>query len=324
MKLYAATRSGIAIATANGRGWQLERQALQDREVTTIMAREGVVLAGTRDGVIRSDDEGESWQPASDGINIPHVRWLAYHPQFSDYEFAGTEPAGIFYSVDGALSWQACPEVEEMRDRFGWRLPYSPEAGCVRGFAFHGGRAYAAVEDGAVLRSDDIGASWQLAPGSAGPPRHGPSDGQVHSDVHSIEVHPNAADYVVAPTGGGLFLSRDGGATWENVYRCYCRAVWLDPDDEDHLVFGPASGVDRQGRVEESRDGGVTWQPVHEGMDAPWARHMVERLVARDDALFAVLSNGELFVATIDSWHWRPLLAEVGDINDLAIMGNRD
>lgn len=324
MKLYAATRNGVVVATATGKGWQVERQAAADRGVTTIMAREGVVLAGTRNGVIRSDDEGESWQAASDGIEIPHIRWLAYHPQLSDYEFAGTEPAGIFYSLDGALSWQRCWEVEEMRDRFGWRLPYSPEAGCVRGFAFHGGRAYAAVEDGGVLRSDDIGASWALAPGSAGPPTHNPAASRVHSDVHAIEVHPNSAEFVAAATGGGLYLSRDGGETWDNVYRSYCRAVWLDPADEDHLVFGPATGVDRQGRIEESRDGGATWETVHEGVHAPWERHMVERLAPYGDELYAILSNGELIAATIGRWQWRQAFAGVTGINDIAIMGNRD
>lgn len=324
MKLYAATNNGVVIAAAtNGNGWQVEREELRGREVTSIMAREGVVLAGTRNGVIRSDDEGKSWQAPSDGIEIPHIRSLAYHPQLSDYEFAGAEPAAVFFSVDGALSWQRCPEVEEMRDRYGWRLPYSPEAGCVRGFAFHGGRAYAAVEDGGVLRSDDIGASWELAAGSAGPPMHDPSAGQVHSDVHSIEVHANDAQYVVAPTGGGLYVSRDGGATWDNVYRRYCRAVWLDPADESHLVLGPASGVDRQGRIEESHDGGATWQTLHEGLNAPWARYMVERFVAYDDELFAVLSNGELFVATVGRWQWRPALPGVEGIRDVALMGNR-
>ena len=321
MHLYAATNNGVAIARSVDGDWKFGKRTLEEREITSIIAREGVVLAATRQGIFRSDDAGESWQEASDGLEVPHVRWLAYHPQLSDYEFAGTEPAAIFYSVDGARSWHACPEVEEMRNRFGWSLPYSPEAGCVRGFAFHGSRAYAAVEDGAVLRSDDIGASWQLAPGSAGKRLHGPAGGQIHSDVHSIEVHPDSADFVVAPTGGGLFASRDGGKSWNPIYRCYCRAVWLDPEDAEHLVFGPADGVDRHGRVEESYDGGSTWRAIHEGLDAPWSRYMVERLIAGGDTLFAILSNGELFAADIGEWRWRKAIPNAGSINDVTLMG---
>src|SRR5512146_3478587 len=82
----------------------------------------------------------------------------------------GTEPAAIFRSHDLGITWQGCPEVAELRDHFGWSLPYSPEAGCVRGFALHGSRAYAAVEVGGVLASDNGGQSWQLVSGSDGRP----------------------------------------------------------------------------------------------------------------------------------------------------------
>jgi hypothetical protein len=76
---------------------------------------------------------------------------------------AGTEPELIFRLVDNGKTWQACPEVAALRDRLGWSLPYSPQAGCVRGFALHGARAYAAVEVGGVLASHDGGAIWQMA-----------------------------------------------------------------------------------------------------------------------------------------------------------------
>ncbi|MGH2537583.1 MAG: WD40/YVTN/BNR-like repeat-containing protein, partial [Candidatus Promineifilaceae bacterium] len=152
-QLYIATRDGVAAAERNGRDWRLTGRSLEGREITSIITREGVILAGTRQGVLRSDDGGRSWTTASDGLSQPYVRWLAYHPDISDVELAGTEPASIFVSADGGDSWSARPEVAELRDRFGWWLPYSPGAGCVRGFAFHGRRAYAAVEVGGLLRS---------------------------------------------------------------------------------------------------------------------------------------------------------------------------
>ena len=51
---------------------------------------------------MRSDDLGKTWHHASDGLQPQYVRWLAYHPDISDCEFAGTEPADIFVSRDGA------------------------------------------------------------------------------------------------------------------------------------------------------------------------------------------------------------------------------
>jgi photosystem II stability/assembly factor-like uncharacterized protein len=136
---------------------------LDGHNVTSAIAREGVILAGTTTGVFRSDDSGETWQVASDGLTTRHVRWMAFHPGLSDYEFVGTEPAAIFVSYNGSLSWRECPEVARLRDKHGWMLPYSLQAGCVRGFTFHGTRAYAAVEVGGALRSDDGGQTWQVS-----------------------------------------------------------------------------------------------------------------------------------------------------------------
>lgn len=320
MRLIAATNRGIFFATNVGYDWRLEHSALSGQEITTVIAREGVILAGSRQGILRSQDHGGSWEAANVGLDIPYVRFLAYHPQLSDYEYAGTEPAAIFYSVDGARTWQACPDVEAMRERYSWRLPYSPQAGCVRGFAFYGKRAYAAVEVGGVLRSDDIGATWELVPGSSGNALREPAEGKVHSDVHSIAVHSASADHVIAPTGGGLFVSHDGARSWRNLYHCYCRAVWLDPNDARHMIFGPADGVDRSGRIEESRDGGATWQSMPNVPGTPWPRHMVERFIAQNDQLFAILSNGDLLCSVIGEWRWKYILSEVGHVNGVAFM----
>ncbi|MDX1687702.1 MAG: hypothetical protein R3248_06935 [Candidatus Promineifilaceae bacterium] len=320
MELFLATRDGLVIAQDDGASLDITDRRLVGHHVTTVIAREGVILAGTRDGIYRSGDGGHSWRGASDGLTVRHVRWLAHHPQISDRELAGTEPAAIFISQDGASTWRECAEVAELRREHGWRLPYSPEPGCIRGFAFYGQRAYAAAEDGAVLRSDDGGQTWDLAPGSAGHPDHGPPSGRVHSDVHSVTTHSGSPDRVLAPTGGGLYRSDDGGQTWERLYRCYCRAAWWDPTDPQHIIFGPADGVDRSGRVEESRDGGRTWHAAGDGLDAPWPRHMVERLHHIGDRLWAVLSNGDLFVASLDDLAWRPALPEAGWIHDLAAM----
>lgn len=321
--LLLATSTGLLICRAADGGWEILRRALDDQGVTSVIAREGVILAGTRAGVFRSDDLGLSWREANSGLGERHIRWLAYHPDISDFELAGTEPAAIYISRDGAETWRECPEVAVMRLRYGWYLPYSPEAGCVRGFALQGRRAYAAVEDGAVLVSEDGGETWELAAGSRGEPDHTPGPSLVHSDVHSIEVHPGSPDLVFAATGGGFYRSRDGGARWEVLYpHCYCRAAWIDPRDPNHLVLGPADGVDRSGRIEESLDGGRTWHLASDGLNTPWPRHMVERFTRVGDELLAVLSNGELLHTSIGEFHWRPLFPELSGIQAAAAMGD--
>lgn len=312
--LLVATGFGMVICRREKDAWQPVRTVLQDHDVTSVIAREGVILGGTTEGIFRSNDLGQSWQPASTGLETRHVRWLAYHPDISDFELAGTEPAEIYVSRDGANSWQSRPEVARLREQHGWYLPYSPAAGCVRGFAIHSDRAYAAVEDGCVLVSNDNCQTWRLAEGSSGSPDHSPAPGFVHSDVHSISVHHTSADLVCAPTGGGLYTSADGGKTWRNRYPCYCRAAWVEPGDSRHIIFGPADGVDRNGRIEESHDGGDTWQLKSHGLDVPWRNHMVERLTQVGDELLAVLSNGELLCANLSNLRWQKILGDVAGI----------
>jgi photosystem II stability/assembly factor-like uncharacterized protein len=322
-ELILATKKGIVICERNADDWRESIRGLTDQHVTSVIAREGVILAGTENGVFRSDDEGGTWKEASNGLTSRHVRWMAYHPDISDFEFAGTEPAGIFVSHDGGESWRSCDEVAQLRDHFNWSLPYSLEAGCVRGFAFHGSRLYAAVEVGGVLVSDDKGETWQLAEGSDGnPDLEGPPEPLIYPDVHSLEVHPSSADLVYAPTGGGFYRSNDGGKTWKLFYDCYCRAMWVDPKDSEHLILSPADGVDRNGRIEESRDGGKSWSLASNGLKVPWGRGMVERFFQADDELFAVLSNGQLLRASLSSLAWNRILPDVPAVNAITTMAS--
>lgn len=317
MRLFLATRNGVVAAHREDGQWRMGARTLPDHDVTSITAGEGVLLAGTTAGIFRSQDAAQTWQEAGEGLSVPHVRTLVHAGHNPPFFVAGTEPAGIFTSGDGGSSWQECPEVAEFRHEFGWYLPYSPAAGCIRGLAFQGRRGYAAAEDGAVLRSDAGGREWHLAPGSVGSTQHRPASGQVHSDVHSVTAHPTSRDLVWAATGGGLFYSSDGGETWENLYRCYCRDVWVDPHDAAHVIFGPADGVDRRGRIEESHDGGRSWQLASAGLDVPWARHMVERLVQVGEDLMAVLSNGQLATASLSDLEWRVALSDAGWVRDV-------
>jgi photosystem II stability/assembly factor-like uncharacterized protein len=315
-KLILATEQGIVVCVRESDGWVRAEARLADQHATSLTARGSIILAGTEDGIFRSQDSGQTWTETSEGLTARHVRWMAHHPDIPGLVLAGTEPANIFVSRDEGETWQVCPEVAELRDRFRWSLPYSPEAGCVRGFAFHGSRVYAAVEVGGVLVSDDHGATWQLAEGSDGKPDlQGPPEPFVYPDVHSLEVHPSSADLVYAPTGGGFYRSNDGGKTWRFLYDCYCRAVWVDPQNSDHLVLGPADSVDSNGRIEESRDGGQSWSLASNGLKVPWRRGMVERFFQADRDLFAILSNGQIFNANLESLEWKRILPNVTGVN---------
>ena len=322
--LYIATATGLFIVTQTDGQWQIVKHTLKDRALTCVAVSAETILAGTEDGIWQSTVKGRTWSEANSGLAIRHVRWLKSLSGSSKTMLAGTEPAGIFISKDDGRTWKTSPEVTALRDEHGWFLPYSPEAGCVRDFAIaesgpHKDRVYAAVEVGGVLISDDGGQKWHLAEGSDGKPDLNREPGaMIHPDVHSISVHPSSSDLVTAATGGGLYRSTDGGRTWKGIYRCYIRAAWVDPQDARHIIAGPADGVSRNGRIEETRDGGQSWQPASVGMNGPWPRHMVERFYQHDKNLFAILSNGELWKRPSGQTAWQRIFAEVFGIQAMA------
>lgn len=309
LRLLLATSNCIAICEPRGESWRVVRRDLMGNYTTSVIAHGERVLVGTRNGIYRSDDSCDSWRAVNNGLTLQHVRWLAAYPDDPQRIFAGTEPAGIFLSLDGGNSWRGCPEVGELRAAQGWYLPYSPEAGCVRGFAFAGKRVYAAVEVGGMLVSDDYGETWDMSKEPASP------GGKIHPDVHSVGAFPGSARMVAAPTGGGFYFSEDGGETWENLYPgSYSRAFWWDENDADHVLLGSADWVNRNGRIEETRDRGSTWKPASTGLDLPWWTHMVERFSRLGKDLLVVLSNGETWINPLNSLTWHRILPEVLDV----------
>ncbi|MGW8188043.1 MAG: WD40/YVTN/BNR-like repeat-containing protein [Desulfobacterales bacterium] len=319
-----ATSIGLLIITQANGHWNIVAHALTDKSLTSVVALEGVILAGTAEGIWRSSDNGQSWSEDNATLTIRHVRWMAGSADAPSLIFVGTEPACIFVSRNRGKTWHQKAEVAELRDKYGWFLPYSPEAGCVRGFSIaesgpHRSRIYAAVEVGGVLISDDGGQEWHLAEGSDGKPEVNRELGvKIHPDVHSISVHPSSSDIVTAATGGGLYHSIDGGIIWKCIYRCYIRAAWVDPQDVRHIIAGPADGVSRNGRIEETHDGGQSWQAASIGMNGSWPRHMVERFYQHDKNLFAILSNGELWTRTSGQAAWQCTLSELTGIHAMA------
>jgi hypothetical protein len=118
-----------------------------------------------------------------------------------------------------------------------------------------------------------------------------------------------------------LYRSPAENAPWEKIHPAYCRALWIDPDNSDHLVLGSAAGPDREGRIEQSRNSGVTWKTQEAGLEeTPWRNKMVEKFLSSRGRLTALLSSGSLLTVSLKDGQWAPLTGLDRDIQEIFLL----
>jgi hypothetical protein len=309
----AANEAGIHRAECGLGGEWVVEHPLSGREVTCLasgLANPRRIYAGTRDGVLRSEDGGRSWE--SSGMEGQIVKSLAVSPHDPDLLYAGTKPAWMFISRDGGGSWAELEGFRRIPNRWWWFSPAEPpdRRPYVIAIALSPTDRevlLAGVEFGAVVRSADGGETWS---------RH--RSGALR-DCHSLKFHARDGDWVyeAGGTGGGAAYSQDGGETFlkakaglEVNYGVVCAA---DPEDPELWYVCVASspfkafGSDSQAYLYR-RKGKQGWQPVG------WADHPLPAtptaLLTRRGApgeLVAGLASGEVWQSSDYGDNWSKL-----------------
>jgi photosystem II stability/assembly factor-like uncharacterized protein len=64
------------------------------------------VYAATSAGIFRSDDGGQSWQSASQGIAAPNAVAIALDQRQPQHLYAATADGALYVSGDSASSWR--------------------------------------------------------------------------------------------------------------------------------------------------------------------------------------------------------------------------
>lgn len=237
---------------------------------------DGHILAGTKAGLFRSTDGGESWRRVIGGPADPAIVALA--ASGSDI-FTSSEGGRLYRSEDGGTTW---PEV------VGW-------AGLGIGVAIALSPAYAddgtlfiATADG-PLRSQDRGESWELS-----------TFGLLDVDTLCLAISPDFATDETLWAGtafGGFFRSRNGGRSWREAggglpdaaVQCLAQAA-----DSTLYAGSESDGVFR------SSDGANSWQWASDGL----GRRSVDSLAVLSDCLLAGSASG-IFRSTDGGGTWQ-------------------
>ena len=245
------------------------------------------VLVGTRKGafVLSSDGKRKVWTidgPHFGGWEIYHVKGSAADPN----RLYATQTSGWFGQViqrssDGGKTWETGGNQFAYDGSVGTHQWYD---GTPRPWEFKRvwhlepsatdpNTVYAGVEDAALFRTTDAGATWHELAGlrnhGSGPAWQPGAGGMC---LHTILVDPrNARRIFVAISAAGVFRSDDGGATWGAINRGLKSEQIPDPDAEvGHCVHRIAMHrtrpdvlfMQKHWDVMRSDDGGETWREV--------------------------------------------------------------
>jgi len=333
-KICLATEQGLGLIERSGDKWEGKVQ-LEDENVQCVAIDSDInqlVYCGTfGNGVFRSEDAGASWHPCK-ALPNQRVTSLAFlgtqDANGPAIIYAGTEPSAIYRSVDGGRAWDALPTLVGLASADEWSFPPRPYTHHVRYMlpdpCFRG-RLHAAIEAGALLRSEDGGETWRdRVPG-------GPMD------THTLAAHKNAPGRLYSAAGDGYFESTDDGDTWrlldDGLDHRYCWSIAVSFDDPDTAVLTAArmataahSKVFAHSFVYR-RSAGEPWRKAVKGIDGSFGRRI--GVVARSEvepAVFYFSSEGEVYRSGNSCLEWQKLTIEyagssrIGHAFDIAIV----
>lgn len=170
----------------------------------------GRVYGGATSGIYRSTDGGDTWVQLTNGLppstdqtgriglaisaSNPDVLYTSYteNPITNSFQ-------GIYKTIDGGDTWTQTNDsgLSNLYASFGWFF------GNIRVDPNDSNVVYAMGLD--LYKSTDGGASWFYTTNG------------MHVDQHGLEIHPLNSNMVVAGNDGGLYLSQNGGSTWQHA-----------------------------------------------------------------------------------------------------------
>ena len=299
------TVDGVVRIVRGAAGWVAVERTLEGKHVHALVQDPagGTWFCGVEHGgVYASDDDGRTWEKRDSGVDEQDIYSLSVaEVNGGTRVFAGTEPARLYVSDDLGRSWTEKPALHAQETE-AWRFPAPPHVAHLKHISFRPGdtgTVYASIEQGGLYRSTDGGDTFAEIPG-------------MYNDVHRLVSNPADSRRMFVTGGEGLWLSRDDGATWDNVFSRgsefggYPDQLVYKPSDPSYMLV--AAGQKSPGnwhrdgaaqtRISRSRDAGETWEVLAApGLDDKLVPS-VEAMTLEESGpvvqVFAATSHGEI------------------------------
>ena len=233
-------------------------------------------ISGYEGGLLRSEDSGKTWVPASGDIGeaaMTHILTERSVKGKSGILYACAFGKGVFKSTDEGKTWIKKNKGIDGNEPFTWRITLNEKNGdlflivCRRSDDGSIGNDL----DGALYRSSDKAETWtkmKLPEGTNGPMSIVADPG--NNDRLLLSAWGRATPGRFSPdTGGGIFLSTDNGVSWSHV---------LEKDQHIHdITFDDRNGIfyacGFNGSAYRSDDRGKSWQRIR-GYNFKWGKRV--------------------------------------------------
>ncbi len=250
-------------------------------------------------GVCRSDDGGRTWKKSNTGMKetaATHILLDPTSPPQARVLYVAAFGQGVYKSSNGGATWSLKNIGITQKEPFAWRLARSPD-----------GTLYVVVArrsedgsigndgDGALYKSEDGAETWtpmKLPAGVNGP--------------NGLAVDPRNPQrlYLAAwaradgthGTGGGIYISNDGGGTWKNTLDRdqHVYDVTIDSRNPDALY---AAGFESS--AWRSSDRGEHWTRIA-GPNFKWMHRVIVDPVTPGD-IYVTTYGGGVWHGTADA-----------------------
>ncbi|HKG22051.1 MAG TPA: hypothetical protein VKC34_09140, partial [Blastocatellia bacterium] len=125
----------------------------------------------------------------------------------------------------------------------------------------------------------------------------------------SVSTHKDSPNKIFAGTNRGLYVSNDGGSTWDAIERgpndIAVKAIAQDPRDPGLILLGTSQFIYR------STNGGRTWVRRGGGLQAGDYTSVVINPANPDEIMVAEYSRGGIYRSTDKGYSWERIDTEL-------------